>query len=318
MACFSPLVAFQRHDGDPLYGFRKYSENDAINFDDIKAHAEFYKVKTYLLPCGGCLGCRLDYALNWSTRCMLEAKKYEFNYFLTLTYSDENLVYGVKGNATLVPDHFTKFMKRLRKHYGDGIRFFACGEYGDSTMRPHFHLILFNMPELKDLKFYKFNVQKDIVYTSPALEKLWGYGFVTLGAVTAQSCNYVARYVMKKQKGLTSAFYDELGIHSEFSRMSRRPGIAKEYFEKSMNDVFNNGCIILPDGKSVGIPRYAKKMLKEEDPEYFEHVKLFNETRAELKKEFLKSQTNLNDYELIKLQEKELKNKSKLLKRVDN
>ena len=38
-----------------------------------------------------------------------------------------------------------KLSKRLRDRVGYGrFRFYACGEYGETTNRPHYHAILFN------------------------------------------------------------------------------------------------------------------------------------------------------------------------------
>ena len=110
------------------------------------------------VPCGRCIGCRLDYSRVWAERCVHEASQYENNWFLTLTYDDDHLPIGKKGIPTLIKDEVSSFMKRLRtkmkREYGvDGIRFFACGEYGtngERVLHPHYHIILFNCP-LQDL-----------------------------------------------------------------------------------------------------------------------------------------------------------------------
>ena len=67
---------------------------------------------------------------------------------------------------------FQLFMKRLRKKYSDDrIRFYACGEYGSETFRPHYHAILFGL-HLDDLELYK---SKDSYkyFTSPGLQRVW-------------------------------------------------------------------------------------------------------------------------------------------------
>ena len=89
------------------------------------------------VPCGKCLECRIQHARAWADRCVVEAKQYDDNYFVTLTYDDAHL----PAKNSLVPDDLQKFMKRLRKHFPNNkIRFFACGEYGDTSWRPHYHL----------------------------------------------------------------------------------------------------------------------------------------------------------------------------------
>lgn len=41
------------------------------------------------VPCGKCIGCRLDTVQGWTTRCMHEAQLHKHNCALTLTYSDD-------------------------------------------------------------------------------------------------------------------------------------------------------------------------------------------------------------------------------------
>ena len=43
------------------------------------------------VPCGQCLECRIQSARTWADRCVLEAKNYKDNYFVTLTYEKSNL-----------------------------------------------------------------------------------------------------------------------------------------------------------------------------------------------------------------------------------
>lgn len=101
-------------------------------FEQVKPNST-YKLET--VPCGCCIGCRLDYSKDWATRCMLEAQDWKDNYFITLTYDDEHLPIGKYCNNTLVNEDLKKFIKDLRRYYSyhykhNDIRFFACGEYG--------------------------------------------------------------------------------------------------------------------------------------------------------------------------------------------
>lgn len=110
------------------------------------------------IPCGQCIECRLQRSRRWADRCMLELGYHESSYFLTLTYDNDHIpknplidydtgeIYA--ENATLVKKDLQDFMKRLRrayeyKGYDNKLRFFACGEYGSQTLRPHFHIIVF-------------------------------------------------------------------------------------------------------------------------------------------------------------------------------
>lgn len=149
--------------------------------------------KPITIPCGQCIGCRLDKSREWATRCVLESQLHPENSFITLTFNDLSL----NENRSLDKADFKKFMKRLRKkmisyhkktripgtnkwkqstiknHYpvGHQIRYFHCGEYGDGLDRPHHHAALFNL-QFPDEKYYK--TKKGVkLYRSEILEKLW-------------------------------------------------------------------------------------------------------------------------------------------------
>lgn len=245
--------------------------------------------KEIKLPCGNCFGCRLDTSRSWAVRCVLEAKNYKDNYFVTLTYSPEHLPLGwvndpdtgeVFQQGILRPDHLTSFMKSLRKYYEYhfkhiGIRFFAAGEYGDRGGRPHFHLILFNLP-INDLKFHKFNYRGDRFDTSDLISSIWGKGFVEISAVNFETAAYTARYVMKKRKGKDKSYYETTGLVPEFTRMSRNPGIGRDYFEKNKLSIYENDFINVRVGKEfqqVRPSRYYDRLYASWDPYHFADIK---------------------------------------------
>lgn len=216
------------------------------------------------VPCGHCINCRLDYAKKWSHRCLLEAKSWSENFFLTLTYDDEFLtptfdnVTGELLGATLVPKDVTDFLKRLREKYRieydhTNIRFYMAGEYGDHTFRPHYHMIAFNLP-IFDLKYYSKSPLGDCYYNSDTINSLWGKGHVVIGEVTAQSAAYTARYCQKKAG--KEIDYAALGLHKEYTRMSRRPGIGLPYLQEHYESIYANDTIYLPDGKTCTPMRY--------------------------------------------------------------
>ena len=173
------------------------------------------------VPCGQCIGCRIDRSRQWANRCMLELQYHDSAYFATLTYDDFHVPKAyyadpATGEAhqslTLCKRDFQLWMKRLRKKFGDDkIRFFACGEYGGSTRRPHYHAILFGL-HLDDLVKYKTVKEGDGYYTyynSESFQSPWPYGFAVIGQVTWESCAYVARYVTKKLTGEQADFYQK-------------------------------------------------------------------------------------------------------------
>lgn len=148
------------------------------------------------LPCGQCIGCRLDYSLHWAVRCMHEAQMHDENCFLTLTYSDEH----VPSSGSLDKGALQKFWKRLRKRFPERrIRYFACGEYGERLHRPHYHACVFGF-DFPDREL--FMMREGIpLYTSEALAQCWPFGFCSIGDVTFESAAYVARYACKKITG---------------------------------------------------------------------------------------------------------------------
>ena len=183
MACYHPLTAYGKVD--------TYTGKMKIGFPNDMFPASWYEergAEKLKLPCGNCVGCRLEYSRQWAIRCFFEAKQWKHNYFVTLTYNDENVpirqhakvdkdtgeVMSLHDVMTLKPTDFTLFVKRLRTNMQrlsghQGIRFFGCGEYGPLNMRPHYHLILFNCP-LDDLKVDKVE-NGYVYYRSAFLEK---------------------------------------------------------------------------------------------------------------------------------------------------
>lgn len=275
------------------------------------------------IPCGQCIGCRLEYSKQWATRCMLEAKKYEHNYFVTLTYDNEHLpitdytdpVSGVIGQSmTLVPRDHTLFMKRLRKEYGDNIRYYMCGEYGDESLRPHFHYILFNLP-LDDLKVYKINSDGQPLYNSERLQKLWPNGYVVVANVTFQTCAYVARYVTKKLTGKKADHYTRFNLERPFVRMSRRPGIARDWFNENFDTIYQRDEIVLENGLSVRPPRYFDKLFEVDYPDELETIKEYRRNAAELIQQSVEDRIDLNYLDYLEVCENVKKNKTKVLTR---
>lgn len=203
------------------------------------------------VPCGQCIGCRLDYARIWGERCALESSYYVENCFVTLTYDDVHLP------SRADPEAFRLFIKRVRNHFKDRkIRYFGCGEYGTSSGRFHMHIILFNC-QFNDLKYLKTNKNGDPLYTSEELKSLWPYGFSTVGECNYKTCNYTARYILKKQKGEIKT--------DEFVRMSTRPGIGYQYFIDHYDELLTNKMIYFnfdENKKTTNINKYFKKLIQ--------------------------------------------------------
>ncbi len=191
------------------------------------------------VPCGHCLACRIARTREWTVRLLHESEFWDDTSFVTLTYDDDHL----PSNGSLVPRDLTLFFKKLRKDLGDRkIKYYACGEYGDTYGRPHYHSIIFGLG-VQDKKLIEDN---------------WHKGFVKIGCVTYDSCRYVAGYVQKKLYGKASKEYDEKGIIAPFSRMSK--GLGERYVDKYWNKLYDMNTVTVR-GVPMGLPRYYQKKL---------------------------------------------------------
>ena len=216
------------------------------------------------IPCGKCVECHIKKAQEWTTRCQAEQMMSRNALFVTLTYNNENLTFTTFKNyrvPVLVKKDFQDFIKRLRKslfgNKGGDLRYFACGEYGDRTFRPHFHAIFFNL-DLPDMEL--FAVKKRIpYYVSKFLAERWSHGHVLISACNRQTTAYTAQYNLKKVGFLgdtkaNAAFidaYDEPVLSSEayrrliysgyvqmpFILASRRPAIGRKWVDEHFDEV---------------------------------------------------------------------------------
>lgn len=265
MPCYSPLQAFYRvsESGKKKIDFSSLQTDTAGRL--FRAGHKQLSDRVVQIPCGKCIGCRLEKSRQWAVRCMHEASLYEDNCFITLTYSDEHLPF----DGSLDKRHLQLFMKRLRRAVPRKIRYFACGEYGDQLQRPHYHICLFNY-DFPDKQCFKIN-NGNKLYESRFLESIWGNGFCILGSLTFDSAAYVARYCMKKIDGvLAEEHYG--GRRPEFACMSLKPGIGFGWYEKYRDDCWPSDYLIV-NGHRVKVPRYYENKLKEEDPVLLESLK---------------------------------------------
>lgn len=303
MPCYHPLKGYRARVAGPS-GKRKIVFNPREGYVDIPVK----------LPCGQCIGCRLERSRQWAIRCSHEASLYKENCFITLTYDDANL----PPTGSLDISHFQKFMKRLRKKYGSNIRFYHCGEYGEKFRRPHYHACLFNF-DLQDKVLYKTkkigkNIQR--YYTSEILSRLWPYGFSIIGDVTFESAAYVARYIMKKINGREAEDHYtvcdlETGeltqIQPEYTTMSRRPGIGAKWLEIYRTDVYPDDFVVIK-GTKMKPPKYYDRQHELWYPS--DYAKLRGDRIINAKK-----QKEDNTTERLQVRENVNKARVKLLKR---
>lgn len=243
MTCYHPLTAYQSPSGGPLI---------------FKPTPDYNELE---IPCGRCIGCRLDRSRQWALRCMHEASLHRHNCFVTLTYNEDHL----PADGNLNYRHFQLFIKKLRKEFRP-LRccYYMCGEYGESLNRPHYHACIFGI-DFPDKYLFRQTDIKNRLYRSPILERLWHYGHSSIGALTYKSAGYVARYCLKKITGVRADDHYTVGVNPdtgeilkrvpEFAHMSTRPAIAKDWLERYIDDVYPNDYLIV-DGHKAKVPGY--------------------------------------------------------------
>lgn len=212
------------------------------------------------VSCGRCLECVRQRSYEWAFRIMHECSLHSENCFLTLTYNDEHL----PVDHSVSRREIQLFMKRLRKAlFPRKVRFFACGEYGKKLHRPHYHLIIFGwFPS--DSWFFKKDGGVDL-FRSPLLEKVWSFGFSSVGRVSLESALYCAKYMNKFAYERAGGYFSDMmefpfRLLPPFVQMSNRPGIGADCAYKV--DLLSDR--IYMNGRSCKIPRYYLKLLERE------------------------------------------------------
>lgn len=195
---------------------------------------------------------------------MHEASLYDANAFITLTYDDEHV------GTSLCYDDYQLFMRYLRRAFGK-VRFFMCGEYGDTNGRAHYHACIFGENFYSDRYPWRISPSGNQLYRSPSLEACWKYGSVEIGDLTFESAAYVARYCVKKVTGEKAKdHYESLDIRTgeiitkvpEFCRMSLKPGIGMDWLRLYHGELLANRAVVV-NGVKAALPRYYKEYLSE-------------------------------------------------------
>lgn len=200
------------------------------------------KPHSILVGCGKCLSCRQKRSRDWILRLKHEHQQSTKSLFLTLTYDDDQIPMSENGLPTLNKRDFQLFMKKLRKKSPLTLKYYAIGEYGSRTMRPHYHAIMFNASEKH-------------------ITEIWDKGITHVGQVTGKSMAYVTGYTNKYilNKYTRQDGDDRL---NQFNLISK--GLGKGLVTQQLQDYYNHAQsdIIKVDGDTFTLPRYVKdKML---------------------------------------------------------
>lgn len=205
------------------------------------------------VPCGKCLQCRIKRRTEWSLRLIHELSYHEDSIFITLTYAPEY----IPENNSLKKTDLQKYFKRLRKDLnGRKIKYFACGEYGDQTKRPHYHAIIFGMSLSKEDK--------------KLLQENWPKGMLHYGLAEKDSIRYVAQYIDKKFSGAQAQREYQEKLRTPVFKLSSL-GLGKAFAEENKQRIIKDKCIHR-NGVKMSIPRYYLKKLGIDTAEFIDHA----------------------------------------------
>lgn len=215
------------------------------------------------VPCGKCVICQNARRDAWAARLELESRSHVCTWFVTLTYNEESCP------PFLVKKDLQNFFKRLRKKIP--CRHFSCGEYGSQFDRPHYHCIIFFDTLLSKEQCYQLVLES------------WPYGFIMVDEATPGRMRYVAKYTVKSIYDFPESF------PRPFAQMSRRPGIASQWFDSNIS--YFHEFLQLESGKREPLPRYFLNKLdpvevitiKRNKREYAEHQDQINESQKQLR-----------------------------------
>ncbi len=304
MACYQPLQAFES-------GVNPETGKKVIRFvpktiQDISLS----------LPCGKCIGCKIEYTRQWAVRGICELittkEKNLESSFVTLTYN--NAHYPPHGD--LVKKDIQDFAKRLKQRHTEiPIRIFYSGEYAPQNLRPHWHLIIFGY-DFPDKTLKEYTSAGNLLYTSDELEygkpekriqPLWYQGFHRIGNVTFDSIQYVAKYITKKLDGDLAheisegdflRHYERYDpdtneihkVHKEFSETPRRPGLGSEFIKKYYKEVYPSDTLALTGKGIQRTTKYFDKIMQDID------IDLLDITKEKRKKHILSNIEELSPH----------------------
>lgn len=227
----------------------------------LKNPAKISLTSRITVPCGKCPNCLKSKSIDWAFRLGKELRASSSALFLTLTYSDENIPVTSDGIQTLDKSHLRHFLGDLRNYQRRpyqttresrkmsladtehvALRFYAIGEYGSKTVRPHYHILLFNLNHFQDFE-----------KTQHLILNKWRLGHIKVGTVTSASIQYVTNYILKKS-------FHPIGSVAPFATMSK--GIGRPYLKNTeYHRTSNSFTVLTEDHQKMRMPRYYRNKI---------------------------------------------------------
>lgn len=203
------------------------------------------------VPCGKCLICQRNLVADWRFRLELEAEASRNVYFITLTYNEETLIYN-NSFPTLCVSDLQKFFKRLRKYIK--FRYFAVGEYGTKSNRPHYHILFFTQQHIEWLKLRNL------------VQKCWSSRIDVQGARDIKRlASYCSKYCFKNDNRLSMDYQKK-----PFRVCSKKPIIGYLYLEKyqkfhRVNQDFRFKSVFSKPNSPRRLPRAFQKKIYDDE-----------------------------------------------------
>lgn len=213
--------------------------------DVLLADGSYYQKPTIMYPCGKCIVCKEKKRRQWALRMLSENTFHKSAYFVTLTYSDENLEFSDAGFPTLSKVHYKNFLRRFKYNLGFAPRFFGCGEYGSESFRPHYHFIFYFDSAISRNQLY------DIVAS------VWDKGFVTVKKANYGRFYYISKYVVKDSETPITCL-------PPFQTQSQRPPLGWQFVEDNISKFrdLSRNYIESPSFVKTSLPRSFEDKIK--------------------------------------------------------
>ena len=203
--------------------------------------------KTYNVPCRHCLNCRISYQTQLEFMCKNELYyTYRSGHgasFVCFTYSDANL----PVNGSLCKSDLQLFIKDLRRYsvyhkYNSNFKYIACGEYGDTFGRPHYHVVFIGLSDVE---------------INTVASKCWTKGLIDVGALGQGGLRYVLKYCEKSVGGkLAQSLYENNDLQRPF--LMHSVNLGKQYILDNFEDISAHNFTYLFRGERVPLPKYLR------------------------------------------------------------
>jgi len=264
MPCAAPIRAYKASTGRLVF---------------FKSTDWQYSVEPYTglqVPCGTCICCREEQARQAAVRIAHEATCHERNSFVTLTYND----HSIPLHGSLEYKDLTNFLKRARRTFGP-LRYYAVGEYGDQSLRPHYHLCIFGH-DFTDNRIIT-RTTPHLLWTQKALTRCWGQGRVEVGALTFETARYTASYVTKKLRSKQRYVrIDETTgelVAVEQPRAFMSDNLGKNWWIEYGHQLEHNDYVIINSQKQKP-PKAYDRWLNEIKPNAMQEIKTNRQKKA--------------------------------------